>query len=100
MSKNFTLMGRESDIFRSFCGALFLTDGFNCAYYEASLSIGTSIAWFQVISNNEVVRVVVFSNRKMRLKYFKSCGGFGSTVNRLKQSFSSLLYFVCSVIIA
>ena len=47
----------------------------------------------------------VFSNRKMRLKYFKSCGGFGSTINRgaglgpLKQSFSSFLYVSCSVII-
>ena len=41
----------------------------------------------------------VFSNRKMRLKYFKSCGGFGSTINGLKQSFSSFLYVSCRVII-
>lgn len=28
------------------------------------------------------------------------CGGFGSTVKRLKQSFSSLLYVFCCIIIA
>ncbi|MEO6928278.1 MAG: hypothetical protein ABI190_03855, partial [Casimicrobiaceae bacterium] len=42
----------------------------------------------------------VFSNCKMRLKLFRSCGEFGSAVDGLKQTFASLLQLHGGVIVA